>query len=284
MTVRLLYGKPIAAALLDTVRTRVQELTATLGRAPTLAIVRTGDDPDVAVYTRSLLRACRASGLQGVDVHLEATVDERSAVQRVRQLGDDRTVDAILIQTPLVPAVRREALLGVLPPVKDVDGLTDESAGLLLRGAPRHVPATAKALLLLAQRSGRELAGARAVVVGRSNVVGLPAALLLLRDQATVTICHRGTRDLAAETRRAGLLVVATGRPGLVTGDMVAPGAVVLDAGTTMTEQGLRGDVDAATVGEVAAVLTPVPGGVGPLTTAVLLEQVVAAAEERAGR
>ncbi len=284
MTARLLYGKPIADALLEAVRARVRDLTASLGRAPTLAIVQTGNDLDVAVYTRSLLRACRAAGLQGVDVHLGATVDEPSAVQRVRQLGDDSGVDAILIQTPLVPTVRREALLAALPPVKDVDGLTDESAGLLLRGAPRHVPATAKALLLLAQDSGLKLAGARAVVVGRSNVVGLPSALLLLRAQATVTICHRGTRDLAAETRRADLLVVATGRPGLITGEMVATGAVVLDAGTTMTEQGLRGDVDAATVGEVAGLLTPVPGGVGPLTTAVLLEQVVAAADERVGR
>ena len=283
MTATLLYGKPVAEPLLAAIRERAAAAQVRLGRPPTLAIVRVGDDPDAAVYTRSLLRACRSAGLLGLDVQVTAPADEGEAVRQGRELGAAAEVDGILLQTPLPAGVRREALVDAIPPVKDVDGLTPENAGLLALGRPRHIPATARALLLLAEAAGRPLPGARAVVVGRSNVVGLPTILQLLNANATLTVCHRATLDLAAETRRAELLVVAAGQPGLITGGMVAPGAVVLDAGTTVTEGGLRGDVDAASVAEVAGVLTPVPGGVGPVTIAVLLRQVVAAAEEQVG-
>lgn len=283
MTATLLLGKPIAERVQAETRAGAQAFADAAGRVPALAIVRLGDDPDAAVYTRSLLRACRAAGLQGQDVHLPSTLSEREALARLRQLGDAADTDAILVQTPLPAHIRREPLIDAIPPVKDVDGLTAENAGLLARGTPRHVPATALALLLMAEASGATLTGARAVVVGRSNVVGLPAALLLLKAQATVTICHRATVDLAAETRRAEVLVVATGRPGLITGAMLNPGVVVLDAGTTVTPAGLRGDVDADSVLPVAGALTPVPGGVGPVTTAVLLAGVVSAADERRG-
>lgn len=282
MSATLLLGKPIAERLLSDVRARAQAFQARAGRPPSLAVVRLGDDPDAAVYTRSLLRACRNAGLQGQDAHLPNATSEADAVRDMRRLAEASDIDALLLQTPLPPNVRRDALLDVLPPVKDVDGLTVENNGLLLLGRPRHVPATARALLLLAEASGLPLRGARAVIVGRSNVVGLPTALLLLRAGATPTICHRGTADLAAAVRRGQLVVAAAGQPGLITGDMVQPGAVVLDAGTTMTAEGLRGDVDAASVEAVAGALTPVPGGVGPVTTAVLLEHVAAAAEERA--
>ena len=277
-----LLGKPVAERILATVRSRAEAFQRRQGRPATLTIVRVGEDADAAVYSRSLLRACRHAGLLGEDLRLPAATEERGAVAEIRRLGDSAAVDAIIIQTPLPAAFRRATLTDAIPPVKDVDGLSGENTGLLAQGRARHVPATARALLLLAETSGVTIAGARTVVVGRSDVVGLPAALMLLQANATVTVCHRATADLAAETRRAELLVVAVGRPGLITGDMVAPGAVVLDAGTTMTTDGLRGDIDLASVTAVAAALTPVPGGVGPVTTAVLLQQVMAAAEERA--
>jgi methylenetetrahydrofolate dehydrogenase (NADP+) / methenyltetrahydrofolate cyclohydrolase len=282
MTALPLLGKPVAERILGAVRVQAEAFHRRRGRPASLTIVRLGEDPDAAVYSRSLLRACRHAGLSGEDVRLPATMGESAAVAEIRRLGASVAVDAIIIQTPLPATIRRAALTDAIPPVKDVDGLSGENTGLLAQGRPRHVPATARALLLLAEASGITLAGARTVVVGRSDVVGLPAALMLLQANATVTVCHRATADLGAETRRAELLVVAVGRPGLITGAMVAPGAVVLDAGTTTTPDGLRGDVDVASVVAVAATLTPVPGGVGPVTTAVLLQQVVAAAEERA--
>ncbi|MGI8912465.1 MAG: bifunctional 5,10-methylenetetrahydrofolate dehydrogenase/5,10-methenyltetrahydrofolate cyclohydrolase [Chloroflexota bacterium] len=281
MTAISLLGKPVAERLLQDLAGRIRMVQVTAGRPPTLAVVRIGEDADAAVYTRALLRACRRAGLEAEDVQLPAATDERSAIAEIRRLGSAVAVDAIIIQTPLPAGIRRAALTDAIPPVKDVDGLSGENTGLLAQGRQRHIPATARALLLLAEASGITIAGARAVVVGRSDVVGLPAALMLLQANATVTVCHRSTVDLAAETRRAQLLVVAVGRPGLITGDMVAPGAVVLDAGTTVMADGLRGDVDAVSVAPIAAMLTPVPGGVGPVTTAVLLQQVVAAAEER---
>lgn len=271
----------MAEAVLVDVRRRAGAVAAASGQPPTLAIVRIGEDADAAMYTRTLLRACRNAGIRGQEVLLPDSTDEQSAIAEVRRLGDAETVDAILIQTPLPATLRRAALTDAIPPVKDVDGLSAENAGLLAQGRTRHAPATARALILLARASGLALPGTRGVVVGRSDVVGLPAGLLLMQANATVTVCHRATVDLAAETRRAELLVVAVGRPGLITGDMVAPGAVVLDAGTTMTATGLLGDVDAVSVAPVASALTPVPGGVGPVTTAVLLQQVVTAAEQR---
>lgn len=283
MTATSLSGKALAEQILTDVHSRAQAFQNQALRPATLAIVQIGEDQDAAVYSRSLLRACRRVGLQGEDVRLPAGTDERTAVAEIRRLGGAANIDAIIIQTPLPGAMRRAALTDAIPPVKDVDGLSGENTGLLAQGRPRHVPATARALLLLAEASGITIAGSRAVVVGRSDVVGLPTALMLLQANATLTVCHRATADLGKETRRAQLLVVAVGRPGLITGAMVAPGAVVLDAGTTMTAEGLRGDVDAASVLERAGALTPVPGGVGPVTTAVLLQQVVAAAEERTG-
>lgn len=282
MTATVLAGKALASQLLADVQSRARAFQQQAQRPATLAIVQIGEDEDAAVYSRSLLRACRRVGLQGDEVRLAPGTDEQTAVAEIRRLGGAANVDAIMIQTPLPGAMRRSALTDAIPPVKDVDGLSGENTGLLAQGRPRHVPATARALLMLAEAAGITIAGSRAVVVGRSDVVGLPTALMLLQANATVTVCHRATADLAEETRRAQLLVVAVGRPGLITGAMVAPGAVVLDAGTTMTADGLRGDVDAESVVERAAALTPVPGGVGPVTTAVLLQQVVAAAEERA--
>lgn len=281
MSAQLLLGKPIANAILERVDASAAAFTATHGRPPTLAIVRLGDDPDAAVYTRSLLRACRTHGLRGEDVHA-SQVDLAGALQLVTVVAGRSDVDGIIIQTPLPAGMRIDQVAAALPVEKDVDGLTAHSAGSLARGQPRFVPATARALLLLAKASGMPLAGARAVVLGRSAVVGLPAALLLLRENATVTICHRGTLDLSGELRRADVLIAAAGQPGIVTGADIKPGAVVLDAGTTMVEGVLKGDVEVASAAEVAGQLTPVPGGVGPVTAAVLLEAVVTAAHDRA--
>ncbi|MCL4508040.1 MAG: bifunctional 5,10-methylenetetrahydrofolate dehydrogenase/5,10-methenyltetrahydrofolate cyclohydrolase [Chloroflexi bacterium] len=279
MAVRL-EGQPVADAILTRLRQEVTALAESTGRAPVLAVARFGDDPDAALYAKVLLRACRRVGLTGEERATASSVTEAEAIAFLEDLNTDPRIDAILLQTPLPHHLQRDRLFAALAPVKDVDGLTPENQGLLLLGRPRHVPATATAIVRLAQSTAVPLSGARVAVIGRSNVVGLPAALLFLRANATVTLCHRSTKNLPNVLLEADIVVVAAGTPGLVTGTMVKPGAVVIDAGTTMTPDGLRGDVDAESVEPVAGFLTPVPGGVGRVTTALLLENVTAAARE----
>ncbi|MEV0850096.1 bifunctional 5,10-methylenetetrahydrofolate dehydrogenase/5,10-methenyltetrahydrofolate cyclohydrolase [Streptomyces sp. NPDC049954] len=276
--VRTLSGKQLAAEL----RTRAARLAAELteaGTPPRLAIVSATEDESSAWYVRSLARAAQKSGLLCtlVDLGPHATAEElRGTLDR---LGTDRQVHGIILQTPLPPGVVTEDLTSSIPPAKDVDGANPVSLGRLLAGLPAFAPATAEAVLALLDHHEVPLSGRHAVIVGRSTVVGKPASLLLLARDATVTVCHSRTADLAATTRSGEILVAAAGRAGLITGEHVRPGAVVVDVGTNPTpDGGLAGDVDATTVAATASALTPVPGGVGPVTTALLLLHTAEAA------
>ncbi|MCL5946730.1 MAG: bifunctional 5,10-methylenetetrahydrofolate dehydrogenase/5,10-methenyltetrahydrofolate cyclohydrolase [Chloroflexi bacterium] len=273
-------GQAIAERILQDVRSRAAAFTERSGRPPQLAIVRYGAIKDAVLYARTLRRACQRTGLAAREQELSASLTIHEALAAIQLLNDDPAVDGILIQTPLPGHLPREQILARVNPLKDVDGLTPENQGLLLLGQPRHVPATAEAIVLLAEQAAHSLRGLRVTVIGRSNVVGLPAALLFLRANATVTICHRSTKELEVALHSADVVVAAAGTPGLISGDMIRPGAIVIDAGTTMTAEGLRGDVDFTSTDPVAGYLTPVPGGVGRVTNALLLRGVVTAAEE----
>ncbi|MFE9251865.1 bifunctional 5,10-methylenetetrahydrofolate dehydrogenase/5,10-methenyltetrahydrofolate cyclohydrolase [Streptomyces sp. NPDC007088] len=275
---RTLSGKQLAAEL----RTRTARLAAELTEAgipPRLAIVSATEDESSAWYVRSLARAAQKSGLLCtlVDLGPQATTDGlRGTLER---LGADPEVHGIILQTPLPPGVVTEDLTSSIPPAKDVDGANPVSLGRLLAGLPAFAPATAEAVLALLDHHAVPLSGRHAVVVGRSTVVGKPVSLLLLARDATVTVSHSRTPDLAATTRSGDILVAAAGRAGLITGEHVRPGAVVVDVGTNPTpDGGLAGDADAATVAATASALTPVPGGVGPVTTALLLLHTAEAA------
>jgi methylenetetrahydrofolate dehydrogenase (NADP+)/methenyltetrahydrofolate cyclohydrolase len=272
-----LSGRELAAGL----RARTTESAAALtaaGTPPRLAIVVATADESSAWYVRSIAKAAAAVGIVCDIVSPAATVEEIG--RALRRLGEDDAVHGIILQTPLPTGVDVADLAAEIPPAKDVDGANPASLGRLAAGLPAFPPATAEAVLALLDHHGVALAGRHAVVVGRSTVVGKPAAHLLLDRNATVTICHSRTSDLAAITRQADVLVAAVGRPGLITPEHVTPGTVVIDVGTNPTaDGGLVGDVDPA-VAEVAAGLTPVPGGVGPVTTALLLQHTVSAAEK----
>jgi methylenetetrahydrofolate dehydrogenase (NADP+)/methenyltetrahydrofolate cyclohydrolase len=282
-TTQLLEGKKSAAAIREEAAAMVQQLRAA-GTVPTLALVLATADESAAWYTRAI---ARAGEKVGIDVRVERLADDastaavRSALQR---LSADDHVHGIILQVPLPPGVDVVEVSGAIVPEKDVDGANPVSIGRLTAGLPAFAPATAAAVLRILDDHGVELAGRRAVVVGRSLVVGKPAAMLLLERDATVTVCHSRTRDLAARTSEADVLVAAVGRPRMLGAEHVAAGAVVIDVGTTPDEDGnLVGDVDAEAVTGLAGALTPVPGGVGPVTTALLLHNTVTAAERAAG-
>lgn len=274
----LLGGTALARELRANLTTTTAALTAS-GVPPRLAIVVATDDESSAWYVSSLAKAAAKTGIECDVVDLgagAATGDIRAALAT---LGADPAVHGIILQTPLPPGARFEDLAAAIPPAKDVDGANPQSLGRLAAGLPAFAPATAAAVLALLDHHEVPLAGRHAVVVGRSNVVGKPAAQLLLGRDATVTVCHRHATDLAAHTRAADVLVVAAGRPGLITGEHVLPGAVVVDVGTNPgPDGGLVGDVDQNSVHGKASALTPVPGGVGPVTTALLLSHTVASA------
>ena len=280
---QLLEGKKSAAAIREEAADTARRLRAS-GTIPTLALVLATADESAAWYTRAIVRAGEKVGL---DVRVERLADDaspgavRSAVAR---LSVDDTVHGIIVQTPLPPGVDFVEIAQAISPEKDVDGANPVSLGRLTAGLPAFAPATAAAVLRLLDDHGVELAGRRAVVVGRSLVVGKPVAMLLLARDATVTICHSRTKDLAARTREADVLVAAVGRPRMLGAEHVGPGAVVIDVGTTPDENGeLLGDVDADAVMGRAGAVTPVPGGVGPVTTALLLHNTVTAAERTSG-
>lgn len=279
---RVLSGKQPAAELRERTAQLAAQLTAA-GNPPRLAIVTATEDESSAWYVRSLARAAERTGLlcTVLDLGPRASADEiRSALHR---LGADAAVHGVILQTPLPEGLGAEELSVSIPAEKDVDGANPLSAGRLSAGLPAFAPATAEAVLTLLDHYGIELGGRHAVVVGRSTVVGKPAAQLLLARDATVTVCHSRTKDLAAVTRTAEVLVAAVGRAGLITGEHVRPGAVVVDVGTNPTpDGGLTGDTDAASVAVTASALTPVPGGVGPVTTALLLLHTVEEARRAA--
>jgi methylenetetrahydrofolate dehydrogenase (NADP+)/methenyltetrahydrofolate cyclohydrolase len=278
MTATLMDGKALAARMRADVAGEVEAFGRPLG----LATVLVGDDPASDVYIRMKHKATLEVGIQARDLRLPATTSEEELLALVGELNADDGVDGILVQLPLPDGIDEGRVIGAVDPVKDVDGFHPVNAGLLLAGTPAHVPGTPLGVLALLEEYGVELEGAHAVVIGRSDIVGKPAALLLLHRHATVTICHSRTRDLAAETSRADVLVAAVGVPGLVQPEMVKEGAAVIDVGITRTENGLAGDV-APEVAERAALLTPVPGGVGPMTVAMLLRSTLRAARYRTG-
>ncbi|HEY8945822.1 MAG TPA: bifunctional methylenetetrahydrofolate dehydrogenase/methenyltetrahydrofolate cyclohydrolase FolD [Polyangiaceae bacterium] len=281
---KLIDGKQIAAKVRQDVAARVAAFRGRHGRAPGLDVVLVGDDPASAVYVRNKEKASVEVGLAGRVHRLAATTPETELLALVRRLNDDPAVDGILVQFPVPAGIRQTEVVRTIDPSKDVDGLTAQSAGALWSGQPGLVPCTPRGCVRLLEESGVRLDGARAVVVGRSNLVGKPVAGLLLAANATVTLAHSRTRDLPAVCRTADILIAAVGRPRVIGVDCVQPGAVVIDVGVNRLENGkLCGDVDFDAVAPIAGAITPVPGGVGPMTIAMLLENTVLAAEMRVG-
>jgi methylenetetrahydrofolate dehydrogenase (NADP+)/methenyltetrahydrofolate cyclohydrolase len=293
VSAEILDGKAIAADLRERVREVVAARVEARGRAPGLATVLVGDDPASHVYVGNKRKACAEAGIRSIHHELPDDVDESELVDLVAALDRDPEVDGILVQMPLPDQIDQDRVLAEISAGKDVDGLTPANAGHLAQGrigvrealeldsgdpAAGLVACTPAGVMEILDRSGVELAGAEAVVVGRSILVGRPMASLLLNASATVTVCHSRTRDLAAACRRADVLVAAVGRPAMIAGDWVKPGATVIDVGMNRTDAGLVGDVDFEAASEVAARITPVPGGVGPMTIAMLLANTVRAA------
>jgi methylenetetrahydrofolate dehydrogenase (NADP+)/methenyltetrahydrofolate cyclohydrolase len=279
---RLLEGGVIAAEIRTAVAEDVASFTRSQGRPPGLRVVIVGKDAPSTVYLERILRGCAKVGIDAGFVELEGEATEAKVTATVRELNADASVDGVIVQMPLPATIRLRAVIDAIDPAKDIDGIHPLNAGLLRLGYDGFLPATAHAAVEILRRSGIEIEGRDAVVVGRSAVVGMPAAFLLVKEDATVTVCHRRTRDLADHVRRADIVVVAAGRPGLITGAMLKPGAVVVDVGINVVDDQIVGDVDFASAREVASAITPVPGGVGPLTNALLLTHLIRAAERQA--
>jgi methylenetetrahydrofolate dehydrogenase (NADP+)/methenyltetrahydrofolate cyclohydrolase len=271
-------GKAVAAEVRARVAEQVKELSGELERPPGLATVLVGEDPASAIYVRRKHEACEEVGIRSFHHEPPESISQDELLATVEELNANGEVDGILVQLPLPEGLDADALINALSPAKDVDGLTPASAGRLARSEPGLVPCTPLGVMELLRSAGVDPSGKEAVIVGRSNLVGRPLYSLLLGADATVTTCHSRTADLGEVCRRAEILVAAAGRPKLVTGEMVRPGATVIDVGTNRTDEGLVGDVDFDAAREVAGAITPVPGGVGPMTIAMLLANTVQAA------
>jgi methylenetetrahydrofolate dehydrogenase (NADP+)/methenyltetrahydrofolate cyclohydrolase len=267
-------------ALAEKVRAQVAEDVAAFGEPVCLATVLVGDDPASHIYVGWKHEAAKQAGIETRDQRLPEATSEDEVLEPVAELNADDAVDGILVQLPLPEHIDEQRVIRALDPDKDVDGLHPLNSGRLFLGEPLYVPATPLGVMVMLSEHGVDLEGKEAVVIGRSELAGKPMAMLLLAENATVTICHSRTVDLATHTRRADVLVAAIGKPGFFTPDMVKPGAVVVDIGVTRTDEGVRGDVDRA-VAEVAGLMTPVPGGVGPMTIAMLLQNTLRAARYR---
>jgi methylenetetrahydrofolate dehydrogenase (NADP+) / methenyltetrahydrofolate cyclohydrolase len=278
--VRLLHGKALAEKLHESSRERSAGLHAR-GIAPRLAAVSVGIDPAANTYLQRLAARGKKLDVAVDEVDLSGDASERQLITTLERLGADARVHGILLLTPLPGALDEGHIVDHIVPAKDVEGMNPFNVGLLADGRPRFVPSTAEAIVELLKFYGVTLRGARAVVVGRSTVIGRPAAYLLLKEDATVTIAHSQTPDLRAVTRAAGIVVVGVGRAGFLRGDMISAGATVIDAGINVTPKGIVGDVDVESVSPVAAALSPVPGGLGAVTTELLLRNVLTAAERQ---
>jgi methylenetetrahydrofolate dehydrogenase (NADP+) / methenyltetrahydrofolate cyclohydrolase len=274
-------GKAVAQGVRDRVRGEAATFEREHGRRPGLATVLVGADPASAIYVRRKREACQEVGIASLDHDLPAETSQEELAELLVGLDADDAVNGILLQLPVPPQIDGDEMTGLIDPLKDVDGLHPVNAGLLAQGREALVSCTPLGVIALLDHVGVELRGAEAVVVGRSNLVGKPLAALLLARHATVTICHSRTRELGEVCRRADVLVAAAGRPKLVTADMVKEGAVVIDVGTNRTDDGLVGDVDFEAVRERAGAITPVPGGVGPMTIAMLLSNTLQAARRQ---
>jgi len=278
---RLIDGKAVAQAVRQEVARDVAAYTATTGRVPGLATVLVGEDPASEVYVRNKVAACREAGMESFHEPMAVDSTQEQVEAMVDRLNADDRVDGILVQSPLPKGLDFKRVLERIDPAKDVDGFHPLNMGRLVAGRPTLVACTPAGVMELLRRAETPLEGAEAVVVGRSDIVGKPVALLLLHESATVTVCHSRTRDLPAVTRRADILIAAVGRPRMITGDMVKPGATVIDVGINRTDDGLVGDVDFEPVAKVAGAITPVPGGVGPMTIAMLMRNTLTAAAAR---
>jgi methylenetetrahydrofolate dehydrogenase (NADP+)/methenyltetrahydrofolate cyclohydrolase len=281
MNGQVIDGKAVAAEVRERVRGEVASYAEEHGRPPALATVLVGDNPASEVYVRNKRRACEEAGIRSVHHGLAGTTDEDELLELVGSLGADEGIDGILVQLPLPDQIDPDATVAAIDPAKDVDGLTPTNAGLLAGGTPGLVPCTPAGVIELLDHAGARLEGAEAVVVGRSKLVGRPLASLLLARNATVTSCHSRTRDLAGTCARADVLVAAVGRPRLIGADAVKPGAIVIDVGMNRVDGRLVGDVDFEAVRGVAGAITPVPGGVGPMTIAMLMVNTLRAARAR---
>jgi methylenetetrahydrofolate dehydrogenase (NADP+)/methenyltetrahydrofolate cyclohydrolase len=275
---RLLMGGPLAAEIRQAVAEDVEVFRIRHGRPPGLAVVICGRDAPSMVYLRQILKSCEKAGIAGRLVEIGDDASERRVTDAIAALNADPTVTGIIVQMPLPPTIRLRAVVDAIDPAKDIDGIHPLNAGLLRLGYDGFLPATAHAAVEILRRSGIEIEGKRAVVIGRSAVVGMPAAFLLVKENATVTVCHSRTKDLARHVKDAEILVVAAGHPGLIRGDMVRRGVVVVDVGINVVDGSIVGDVDFESVRPIASAITPVPGGVGPLTNALLLAHLVRAA------
>jgi len=279
VTAQTIDGVELSRQIRDHLSQRAQALAAQ-GQRPGLAVILVGEDPASTVYVRNKVKACEAHGLHSVFEKYEAHLTEADLLQRIRTLNADPSIHGILVQMPLPRHIDPHRVIETIAVHKDVDGFSTLSAGELMSGLPGFRPCTPYGCMKLIESTGTDMRGKHAVVIGRSNTVGKPMALLLLQAHATVTVCHSATPDLGLHTRQADILVAAVGRRHMVTADMVKPGAVVIDVGINRNDQGkLQGDVDFDAVREVAGWITPVPGGVGPMTITMLLVNTVEAAE-----
>ena len=283
MSAQILDGKALAAEIRSEVKTQVAAL-AEKGVSTALAVILVGDDSASQVYVRNKIKACADTGIRSLEFRMPAETTQQQLLAKIAELNADESVDGILVQLPLPKQINADAVIAAIDPAKDVDGFHVANAGALVTGKQGFVPCTPFGVMRLIKKSGVDPRGKSAVIVGRSNIVGKPMALLLLAADATVTVAHSRTPDLSAVTRNADILVAAVGRAKLIKADMVKPGAVVIDVGMNRDENGkLCGDVDFSEVKAIAGSITPVPGGVGPMTIAMLMQNTVLAAQMRRG-
>lgn len=278
MAAKILDGRLMSGKIREDISIRVKKLQER-GITPGLAVILAGNDPASEIYVRNKGNGCREVGMYSETVHLDEHVSQEILESEIDRLNADAGIHGILVQLPLPKHLNADAALAKILPEKDVDGFHLLNAGRLMTGAEGVVPCTPRGALYMIRQTGLELSGLEAVVIGRSNIVGKPMAALLLRENCTVTLCHSRTRDLAEHTRRADILVAAVGKAGFITGDMIKPGAVVIDVGINRVDGKIRGDVDYESVFPVAGWLTPVPGGVGKMTITMLLQNTLEAAE-----
>jgi methylenetetrahydrofolate dehydrogenase (NADP+) / methenyltetrahydrofolate cyclohydrolase len=275
MPAQIIDGKTIAKEIRQQIKEQVAQLVAAGKNPPGLAVVIAGNDPASRIYVNSKKKACAEAGIYSEEHAFPETVSESELIGLIHQLNQNQKINGILVQLPLPDQINEKNVIESLNPKKDVDGLHPSSVGNLLIGTPTFVPCTPEGIMVLLQKTGIEIKGKHAVVIGRSMLVGKPVAVLLLAQHATVTICHSRTRDLPAVAREADILVVAIGKPAFINGDAIKPGAVVIDVGMNRLDDKLVGDVEFESASQIAGYITPVPGGVGPMTIAMLLQNTL---------
>lgn len=279
MSATIVSGKDLAAELREEIKQKVAEMKQKQGKTPGLAVILVGEDPASQIYVRNKEKACEEVGMYSEVKRLPEQTTQEELLDLVRKYNEDDNIHGILVQLPLPKHIDEDEVLKAISPKKDVDGFHVENAGSLFTGLPGFVACTPKGCIKLIKKTGIDIAGKNAVVVGRSNIVGKPVAMLLLNENATVTICHSKTQNLPEICRNADILVAAIGRPEMITGDYIKPGAVVIDVGTSRVDGKLKGDVKFDEAKEIAGFITPVPGGVGPMTITMLIENTLEACQ-----